>query len=62
MQRAADGIAEEDVDQKITASFDELGAMAQSFEAMLGYLRERGRRRRARRRRRPDRRAAAAPE
>jgi methyl-accepting chemotaxis protein len=41
MQRAADGIAEGDVDQTIAVSSrDELGAMAKSFEAMLGYLRE----------------------
>ncbi|MBE2315347.1 methyl-accepting chemotaxis protein [Solirubrobacter sp. CPCC 204708] len=41
MMRAADGIAEGDVDQTIAVkSRDELGAMAQAFERMLDYLRE----------------------
>ncbi|MDA0184878.1 methyl-accepting chemotaxis protein [Solirubrobacter phytolaccae] len=41
MQRAADGIAEGDVDQTITVkNRDELGAMATSFDRMLDYLRE----------------------
>jgi methyl-accepting chemotaxis protein len=41
MMRAADGIAEGDVDQTVAVkNRDELGAMARSFENMLGYLRE----------------------
>ena len=41
MMRAADGIAEGDVDQTITVkNRDELGAMAQAFDRMLVYLRE----------------------
>jgi methyl-accepting chemotaxis protein len=41
MMRAADGIAEGDVDQTVAVkNRDELGAMAQAFERMLGYLRE----------------------
>ena len=41
MMRAADGIAEGDVEQTITVkNRDELGAMAQAFDRMLVYLRE----------------------
>ncbi|WP_028067688.1 methyl-accepting chemotaxis protein [Solirubrobacter soli] len=41
MMRAADGIAEGDVDQKVDVSNrDELGRTAEAFERMIDYLRE----------------------